>query len=298
MEAKQIVQSDFLDLLFDGRNKKYGAYALRRNYSKRMLTAIIATILFTLLAVFSLQPSAASEETKMVAVREVVLAKVEEIKPATPPPVPPVKQEAPASKKQLKKPAMVKPKVTEPKLKRTKFTPPVIKKDKDVKQSEMPPVRAVATVDVVTTDGVAREELAANMPAVKEIKGVDGGTGIIQKPVSKKVDENKIFEKVEIEATVNVSKWRRHLERNLIRYIEDAAYEGMAPGKYTVNVRFLVEKDGRISRVTALNNPGYGLARGAEQVVKTGPKWRPGEQNGRKVRSYHTQPITFMIMDI
>ena len=40
---------------------------------------------------------------------------------------------------------------------------------------------------------------------------------------------------------------------------------------------------------------GYGLARGAEQVVKTGPKWQPGEQNERKVRSYHNQPITFVI---
>jgi protein TonB len=62
-------------------------------------------------------------------------------------------------------------------------------------------------------------------------------------------------------------------------------------------VRFLVERDGSIENVKALNDPGYGLARGAEQVVKSGPKWKPGIQNGNKVRSYHTQPIAFVIMD-
>ncbi|RYZ30502.1 MAG: energy transducer TonB, partial [Chitinophagaceae bacterium] len=110
-------------------------------------------------------------------------------------------------------------------------------------------------------------------------------------------DENKVFEKVEIEASVNAAQWRRHLENQLVRYIEDAANSGMAPGNYTVNVRFLVERDGSIADVKALNDPGYGLAGGAVEVIKRGPKWSPGEQNGKKVRSYHTQPITFQIQE-
>ncbi len=83
----------------------------------------------------------------------------------------------------------------------------------------------------------------------------------------------------------------------MARYIEDAASSGMSPGNVTVNVRFLVERDGSITSVQALNDPGYGLAKGAEEVVKRGPKWSPGEQNGKKVRSYHTQPITFQIQE-
>ena len=69
----------------------------------------------------------------------------------------------------------------------------------------------------------------------------------------------------------------------------------MKAGTYVVNVRFLVEKDGNISYADALNDPGYGLAKAAVKVLNTGPKWTPGEQNGQKVRSYHTQPITFVI---
>lgn len=109
--------------------------------------------------------------------------------------------------------------------------------------------------------------------------------------------EEKIFEKVEIEASVNMQDWRRHLEKNLLSYIENAARRNMKPGQYTVNVRFLVERNGSISDVKALNDPGFGLAQGAVRTIRTGPKWTPGELNGRKVRSYHTQPIIFVIQE-
>lgn len=107
----------------------------------------------------------------------------------------------------------------------------------------------------------------------------------------------KVFEKVDIEASVDVMKWRRQLEKHLQKPIEKAAKKGMKAGYYTVLVRFLVERDGSITDVRALNDPGYDLAEASVNVVKTGPKWNPGEQNGRKVRSYHTQPITFVISE-
>jgi hypothetical protein len=107
--------------------------------------------------------------------------------------------------------------------------------------------------------------------------------------------ENTVLEKTEIEARVNVAAWRRHLEGNLLEPLERAARDGMRAGNYTVVVRFLVERDGSISYAKALKDPGYGLARAAEDIVKTGPRWQPGEQNGKTVRSYHTQPITFQV---
>ena len=72
----------------------------------------------------------------------------------------------------------------------------------------------------------------------------------------------------------------------------------MKAGQYIVNVRFLVERDGSISDVKALNDPGYGLGAASVKVVRTGPKWKAGEQNGRKVRSYQTQPLTFVIHEM
>lgn len=295
MVAKEILNLDFLDLLFYNRNKQYGAYVLRRTYGKRLWIALAIALVAGIGTLWFLQQSSGkADDTARMDVREVVLQNVEELEPPPPPPPPPPEAKTPEPPK-AEAPAPATPKVVQPKVETTKFTPPVIKKDKDVK-SEVPPVKEIAAVATVSTKGVKSDNAIPTLPPVKSTPVVDHGTGVVKAPPKKKVDENKIFEKVEIEARVNTAAWRRHLQQKLQRYIENAAMDGMAPGKYTVNVRFLVEKNGSISHVKALNNPGYGLARGAEQVVKTGPKWSPGEQNGRKVRSYHTQPITFVIM--
>jgi hypothetical protein len=107
--------------------------------------------------------------------------------------------------------------------------------------------------------------------------------------------EFQIFEKVDIEASVDNVKWRKHLEKNLLPFIERAATMKIKDGTYTVLVRFLVEKDGRVANAKAIKDPGYGLAEAAESVVSTGPLWQPGEKDGKPVRSYHIQPITFVL---
>jgi len=56
-----------------------------------------------------------------------------------------------------------------------------------------------------------------------------------------------------------------------------------------------VEKDGHVSEAKALNDPGYGLANRAVEVVQTGPPWTAAEQDGKKIRTYQTQPISFLI---
>lgn len=276
MEANKILQADLLDLLFEGRNKDYGAYELRTKYNKRITLALLITAgvgLAIVLASF-LSSALSSKKDDTVEVHDVVVQNIQEEAPPPPPPPPPPPKTPPP-----------------PQLETAKFTPPVIKKDEEVRKEEIPPIEKLEEVQVAekSQEG-AKDEGLLNAPPV-----VDKGTQVVEtKPVE---DENKVFEKVEIEASVNVAQWRRHLESQLQRYIEDAASSGMNPGTYTVNVRFLVEKDGSITDVRALNDPGSGLAQGAVEVVKRGPKWSPGEQNGRKVRSYHTQPITFVIQE-
>ena len=120
---------------------------------------------------------------------------------------------------------------------------------------------------------------------------------VVKDSASLKDTSSLVFEKIEVEASVDREQWRSHLYNSLMPIIKKASRKGMKVGSYIVNVRFLVERDGSISQATALNDPGFGLAKASENVILTGPKWRPGEQNGRKVRSYHTQPITFVIAE-
>ena len=273
MEANKILQADILDLVFEGRNKDYGAYDLRKKYNKRITLALVITAAAALVAIggSALAKAIGGNNNDKVVVRDVVIQNVAEKEAPPPPPPPPPKTPPP------------------PKVETQKFTPPVIKKDEEVKKEEIPPVDDLKDkkIDLTSQEGIKDENIAT--PPV-----VDEGKKVVEAP---KEDPDQIFTKVEIEAKVDPKQWRRHLESQLQRYIEDAASQGMAPGQYTVNVRFLVERDGSIADVQALNDPGYGLGKGAVDVVKRGPKWEAGIQNGRPVRSYHTQPITFVIAE-
>jgi len=275
MEANKILQADLLDLLFEGRNKDYGAYELRKKYNKRIALALGITAAIAIVAIGGsllakeLQP----KNDDQVKVSEVVLQEIKtpEDQPPPPPPPPPPKTPPP------------------PKVEMAKFTPPVIKKDEEVKQDEMPPQEKLEETKVGTENQEGIKDLDIAVPPP-----IDQGKKVVEEP---KEDPNQIFQKVEIEATVDPKQWTRHLQSHLQRYIEDAANNGMDPGTYTVQVRFLVERDGSIADVQSLNDPGFGLAKAAVDVVKKGPKWSPGIQNGKPVRSYHTQPITFVIQE-
>ncbi len=105
--------------------------------------------------------------------------------------------------------------------------------------------------------------------------------------------DDRTFTKVEQPAEFpgELDGWRRYLERNL-KYPKKAVKKNT---QGTVKVQVVVESDGTVSEVAALNNPGDGLAEEAVRVIKKGPKWKPAEQNGRKVRHRFVQSITFLL---
>jgi protein TonB len=116
-----------------------------------------------------------------------------------------------------------------------------------------------------------------------------------EKNNSANIDEDKIFEKVEIEASFpgGEAKWRQYLERNLSSF--NPADEGAPAGTYTTYVQFVVDKEGNISDVRSLTNHGYGMEETAIRIIKKGPKWNPAIQNEKQVKAYRKQPITFRV---
>ncbi len=67
------------------------------------------------------------------------------------------------------------------------------------------------------------------------------------------------------------------------------------PGIYTVTVSFIVDENGNLSDVKALNDPGFGAGAEAVRVLKQGPKWLPAIQNGHTVAFLNKQKIAFKI---
>ena len=272
MEINKILSSDILDLLFEDRNKAYGAYELRRTYKKRLTIALLITAAVALLALGgSLLASTLKQKEGKVQVREMTLTELnqEEEKKPEPPPPPPPKQEP-------------------PKVEMTKFTPPKIVKDEEVKKDEIPPETKEledTKIDGVSQEGIKDEGLA---PAV-----VDEGKQVVEE--KKEEDENKVFEKVEVEASFKGGEreWTKYLQRNLDANV--AIENGANEGSYTVVVQFIVDKEGKISDVKALSSHGHGMEEEAMRVIKKGPDWVPAIQNGRNVKAYRKQPITFVV---
>src|SRR5215203_4269686 len=271
MEINKILSSDILDLLFEDRNKAYGAYELRKTYKKRLTIALLCTAAVALLALGgSFLASSLKKDSGKFQTRELTLTelKQEEEKKVEPPPPPP-KQEP-------------------PKVEMTKFTPPKIVKDEEVKKEEIPPeVKELedTKIDVVSQEGIKDEGLA---PAV-----VDEGKAVVEE--KKEEDENKVFEKVEVEAQFKGGEreWRKYLERNLDPNVP--VENGANEGTYTVTVQFIVDKEGKISDVKALSSHGHGMEEEAIKVIRKGPDWVPAIQNGRNVKAYRKQPITFVV---
>jgi len=110
-----------------------------------------------------------------------------------------------------------------------------------------------------------------------------------------KEDDNKVFEKVEVEASFKGGEraWRKYLESNLDQNVP--VKNGCKPGEYTVVIQFIVDKEGGVSDVRALTNHGFGMEEEAMRMIKKGPYWVPAVQNGRQVKAYRKQAITFVI---
>ncbi len=276
METNKILTADILDIIFEGRNKEYGAYELRKTYRNRLIIAIVATVLICLLAfIASVIANATKDTTAKVLVQDVQLqdVKQEEKKPELPPPPPP-KQEP-------------------PKVEITKFTPPKIVKDEEVKpEEEIKEVEKLedTKIGTINQEGAKDEGLIA--PPVEE-----KGTGVVEAPKQAEEDYDKEFKVVQIQAQFpgGGSAWNRFLEKNL--RAEVPVDNGAPAGLYTVTVSFLVDKDGNISEVKAENSPGYGTSEEAVRVIKKGPKWIPAVQNGRNVIYRQKQNITFQVTE-
>jgi protein TonB len=273
MEVNKILSADVLDIIFDGRNKEYGAYDLRKTYNKRMTRAMLIAgailVLIFLGTVLANQLGKKKAGQDMI-VQDVQLEEVKQEQKNEPPPPPPP------------------PKPEPPKVEMAKFTPPKIVKDEEVKEDEKPPeVEKLeeTKIGTVNQEGLKDEGIVAP-PASDE------GKGVVEAPKKQEEDWDKTFTKVEIESDYpgGASAWMRYLNKSL-RYPQEAIDNEI---QGTVVVQFIVDKAGMVSDVEAISGPQE-LRDEAVRVIKKSGQWTPAVQNGRQVKSYKKQPIVFKL---
>jgi periplasmic protein TonB len=278
MEKSTILTADLLDILFDGRNKEYGAYELRKTYNKRMTVSI--TVMLSSIALmsmgFAFTGKKAKAEGDLIHSETVTLTVIEPpAKPIETPPPPAIKPPAPPQQ--------------DLNIRTLKNTAYDIVHDDQVPENERPPeTKDLETARIGTfnnNSGNDDEGLVIPPPGEK------GGTGITD--IKRDEDDgNTIFTKVEIESEYpgGMSAWQRFLNRNL-RYPQDAIDQGV---EGFVTVQFIVDKEGNVSNVEAVSGPAE-LRAEAIRVIKKSGKWTPAIQNGNPVKSYKKQPIGFRL---
>jgi len=274
MEVNKILSADVLDIIFEGRNKEYGAYDLRKTYNKRLVTSLLIVGALCLLLFIGYLASALlanKNDNSKVVVQDVQLEEIkQEEKKEEPPPPPPPKPPDP------------------PKVEMAKFTPPKIVKDEEVKEEEKPPeVEKLEDTKIGLSNQEGQKDEGIVAPPVE-----DGGKGVVEAPKKDDEDWDKTFTKVEIESEYpgGAAAWQRYLNRNL-RYPQEAI-DNEVQG--AVVVQFIVDKEGNVSDVEAISGPQE-LRAEAVRVIKKSGKWTPAVQNGRQVKSYKKQPIVFRL---
>lgn len=266
---------EWCDVVFDGKNKQYGAYRLRQTSSKRHIAAFLVIVVFALIISllpfimgvvnsFRPEPQVAMEDSFSMSniPIEDQIPEENKIQQETAPPPPPLKTTV-------------------------KFVAPVIAKDDKVKaEDEFKPQE----------DLMAQKLELGNM----NIKG-DDKKGINMDQI---IEENK---KIAVEApkedkpftTVEQMPSFPGGQEEMLRFIANnlkypvPAQEAGIQGRVTI--RFVVTKDGNISDVTVVRGIDKLCDNEAVRVVKSMPKWNPGKQNGRAVPVYFTLPVVFRL---
>jgi len=245
------------DIVFEKRNKAYGAYVLRREYRNVLLISLLLGI-FLLASAFA-YPIIASYQSKNQQVHEKIDITVtvdNGIKPdlPTPPPVEPALPEL-----------------------KFKFVPPKVV-DEDVESG-------------MQTQGDLANIKTDELPAISAGNEIVPATEPVQVIPSPVQDVPQVAVQEMPAFTGGESELYKFLSANL-RYPAEAKELGVQ-GK--VYVEFVVERDGSISNVNIKRGIGAGCDEEAARVVSSMPKWNAGKQNGQPVRVLFVLPIKFIL---
>jgi protein TonB len=256
-----ILKNQWLDIVFEGRNKLYGAYELRKSNRKTSMRALImGAVVFSLAVsaplIASLLPDSSDDDENLdVKITAVKLPpkKKEEVKPDIPPPPPP------------------------PKVDQIKFVKPVVAQAEDV-------VEEIVEVKEIKDKKIADVTLKGDPDAVLTVDEPTGtGTAAVVE------EDNTVYNTAGIEQKPEFPGGMEKFYKFVGNNYQTPEEEGL---KGKVYVTFVVEKDGSLTDIKVLRDIGYGTGKEAIRVLNKCPRWVPGEQNGKKVRVLYSLPIT------
>ncbi|HTD95180.1 MAG TPA: TonB family protein [Chitinophagaceae bacterium] len=273
MTNNELLEASLLDILFEGRNKEYGAYALRRGYNRRMILSLAMGL--SLIAFFILLSSFSHRKVDGKKMREI---SEDGLVIMTIPPT-----------ETIKPPTVVKP--------------PVLPKAVIQKVAAIVNTTPRIVPDILVTQTIVPEnsELDDRKPGTETTEGVpatgtngggeQSGSGNEVKS-AKAVEPEVLLPSSSPEFPGGPEALKKFLGRNL-----NPPEELEAGEKKMVRVRFMVDKDGSVSMVNIETSGGDAFDKEVIRVCKKMPKWRPAIQNGRPATMSYVLPVTFITQE-
>ena len=271
--------AEWCDMIFEGKNKAYGAYKLRQTAGKRYLYAfgamlvIVALVVLIPMAVSEVRAATSKSDgvNEVYTMTEVEVAKDKIIEEVLKPDMPELPKE---------KFAMME-----------KFTPPSIVGDAEMRPENEIPDQDKFREDKRIAIGAYTEKNGSFDPDAvrKELENANAIMGT-KKEDGKGTDPIK-FAEIMPQFPGGTEEMYSYISKNL-RY-PTMDQEIGTQGRVTV--QFVVSKDGVISQVKVLRGISQGCDKEAVKVVQSMPKWIPGRQNGVPVAVYFTLPILFKL---
>jgi protein TonB len=260
------------DIVFENRNKLYGAYQLRKGYNKTMQRSVLLGVTFFLLMMLlpnlyaRLVPEPKDDDIGF----EVKLTTLD-VKPEV-----------------LPKPPVPEPVKTEARVSTTRFVPYEVLPDHMVPEEVDPPALEDFESALPGQDNVeGNTDILTIAPPSADIS--PGKGGVIETEMPK--EETFLFVEQSPEFTGGNAAMGEFLRKNL-RYPAEAVRANV---QGRVFISFVVGSDGKIENVQTLKGIGFGCDEEAERVIKMMPRWKPGRQSGTPVRVKFNLPVVFQM---
>lgn len=280
MEIRKILEADVLDIIFEQKNKTYGAYELRKNYHKRAKKAMMAMVLFG--ALVSSIPLVAGLLTgkERIARPPSITTVLRDIKTDPPPRInPPIK------------PHVTKPQTNTEIVKHT--VPKIIRSEevKDIDKMHKNDEIKDKTTGIVAQKGDEGNDTPNLQPPGDGKGNIDDAIVEVKPPIEKTFSAIELTQDPEFPGGEDemVAFLKKHL-----RYPNRAREDGVN-GKVVID--FVIDKEGKISEIKVLRKAGYGFDDEATRVLGMMPNWRPGKINGQTVKAHYNIPIVFQLAD-
>jgi protein TonB len=267
MSRLSIYETRWIDLIFEHKNQQYGAYQLRRDSVKSSLTAFFMGLLFVasigviakVISTFNSASTAVSKTTEWSEPLEVTDVYIQEAEKPLLPNVKSQATEATIVKDQLSNPVIVHPDEASQNIatnEENRFSAPVISEG-----------TGTTGLNPTTGNGTGTETQAA----------VDYGTTVVNSALLDKMPE----------FPGGINKFYNYVGNNFQKPEIDEI------NTLKVYVSFVIERDGSMTDIQVIKDPGYGMGREAIRVLKSlKTKWSPGMMGSKPVRTSYNLPIT------